>query len=129
MVGAQAIIADVVSPRERGRYMGYFGGVFALATVAGPLIGGFFVDHLSWRWVFYVNLPLGIAALLVTTAVLHLPTHHVEHRIDYLGAALLAAGVACLVLLTTWGGTQYAWTSPQIVVLGVAGVILLILFV
>jgi len=128
MVGAQSIIADVVSPRERGRYMGYFGGVFGLATVAGPLIGGFFVDHLSWRWVFYVNVPLGIAALLVTAAVLHLPVHHIQHRIDYVGAALLAAGVSCLVLLTTWGGTQYAWGSPQIIGLGVAGVALLILF-
>src|SRR5579884_1534233 len=129
MVGAQSIIADVVSPRERGRYQGYFGAVFGLTTVAGPLIGGFFVDHLSWRWVFYVNLPLGILALVVTGAVLHLPVHHVEHRIDYLGASLLAAGVACLVLLTTWGGTEYAWTSPEIIGLGVAGVVLLILFV
>jgi EmrB/QacA subfamily drug resistance transporter len=129
MVGAQAIIADVVSPRERGRYQGYFGAVFGLTTVAGPLIGGFFVDHLSWRWVFYVNLPLGIVALLVTGAVLHLPTHHVQHRIDYFGAALLAAGVSCLVLLTTWGGTEYAWGSPQIIGLGIAGVVLLILFV
>lgn len=129
MVGAQSIIADVVSPRERGRYQGYFGAVFGLTTVAGPLIGGFFVDHLSWRWVFYVNLPLGILALLVTGAVLHLPTHQVQHRIDYLGAALLAAGVSCLVLLTTWGGTEYAWNSPEIIGLGMAGVVLLILFV
>lgn len=129
IVGAQSIIADVVSPRERGRYMGYFGGVFGLATVAGPLIGGFFVDHLSWRWVFYVNVPLGIAALLVTAAVLHLPARHIEHRIDFLGAGLLASGVSCLVLLTTWGGTQYAWGSSEIIGLGVAGVVLLVLFV
>jgi EmrB/QacA subfamily drug resistance transporter len=129
MVGAQSIIADIVSPRERGRYQGYFGGVFGISTVVGPLIGGFFVDHLSWRWVFYVNLPIGIAALIVTGLVLHLPTHHVQHRIDYVGAALLAAGVACLVLLTTWGGTQYAWNSAEIIGLGVAGVLLLILFI
>jgi EmrB/QacA subfamily drug resistance transporter len=129
MVGAQAIIADVVSPRQRGRYMGYFGAVFGLATVVGPLVGGFFVDHLSWRWVFYVNIPIGIAALLVTAAVLHLPKHTVHHRIDAVGASLLAAGVSCLVLLTTWGGTEYAWGSPEIIGLGVAGVVLLVLFV
>jgi EmrB/QacA subfamily drug resistance transporter len=128
MVGAQAIIADVVSPRERGKYQGYFGGVFALATVAGPLIGGFFVDNLSWRWVFYINVPLGILALAAIAAVLHLPTYQVEHRIDFLGAALLAAGVTCLVLLTTWGGTKYAWGSPTIVGLGIAGVALLLIF-
>ncbi len=123
MVTAQAIIADVVSPRERGRYMGYFGAVFGGAMVAGPLAGGFFTDHLSWRWVFYVNLPLGLAALVVTSVALHARSQRVRHRIDYLGAALLAAAVACLVLLTTWGGTQYAWRSPVIVGLGVAAVV------
>jgi EmrB/QacA subfamily drug resistance transporter len=125
MVGAQAIIGDLVSPRERGRYMGYFGAVFGLATVAGPLLGGFFVDHASWRWVFYINVPLGLAALIATGLVLHLPRHRQQHRIDYLGAALLGAGIACLVLLTTWGGTQYAWASVQIVGLGIAGFALL----
>jgi MFS family permease len=109
MVTAQAIIGDVVSPRERGRYMGYFGAVFGGAMVAGPLAGGFFTDHLTWRWVFYVNLPLGLAALVVTTVALHARGRRVRHRIDYLGAALLAAGVACVVLLSTWGGTEYAW--------------------
>ncbi|HXZ99460.1 MAG TPA: MDR family MFS transporter [Candidatus Binatia bacterium] len=128
MVGAQAIIGDVVSPRERGRYMGYFGAVFGLATVAGPLLGGFFVDHASWRWVFYVNVPLGALALVMTQIALHLPRRRHEHRMDYLGAALLAAGVACIVLFTTWGGTQYPWGSGQIVGLGVAGAVLLVAF-
>ncbi len=129
MVGAQAIIADVVSPRERGRYQGYFGAVFGLSSIGGPLIGGFFTDHLSWRWVFYVNVPLGILALVVTAVVLRLPPGRVEHRIDILGAALLATGVSCLVLLTTWGGTQYPWGSPEILGLGIAAIVCLGLFV
>jgi EmrB/QacA subfamily drug resistance transporter len=129
MVGAQAIIADVVSPRERGRYQGYFGAVFGASSVAGPLIGGFFTDHLSWRWVFYVNVPLGILALFVTTVVLRLPAGRVEHSIDYWGAAFLTAGVSCLVLLTTWGGTEYGWASPEIIGLGIITVVSLGLFV
>jgi EmrB/QacA subfamily drug resistance transporter len=128
MVTAQAIIGDVVSPRERGRYMGYFGAVFGGAMVAGPLAGGFFTDHLTWRWVFYINLPLGLAALVVTTVALHAREARVRHRIDYLGAALLAAGVACVVLLTTWGGTEYAWGSSTIVGLGLAAAVLLTAF-
>jgi EmrB/QacA subfamily drug resistance transporter len=129
MVGAQAIIADIVPPRERGRYMGLIGSVFAVASVAGPLLGGFFVDNLSWRWVFYVNLPVGAIAVLIVVTRLHLHTPHTRHRIDYLGAALLSAGVAALILLTTWGGNQYAWGSSTIVGLGIAGVALLAAFV
>src|SRR5690349_1952768 len=96
MVGAQAIIADVVPPRDRGRYMGLIGSVFAVASVAGPLLGGFFVEALSWRWVFFVNIPLGLIAVVVVIWKLHLhvPTH--RHQIDYLGAALLTAGVIAL---------------------------------
>ncbi len=129
MVGAQAIIADVVPPRERGRYSGWFGAVFGLTSVAGPLIGGFIVDHTSWRWVFYVNLPLGVIALLVISAVLRSPANRVHHRIDYLGTALLSAGVVCIVLLTTWGGTRYAWDSPVVLGLGAGAVVALALFV
>jgi EmrB/QacA subfamily drug resistance transporter len=125
MVLAQAIIGDVVSPRERGRYMGYFGAAFGLATVAGPLLGGAIVDHTTWRWVFYINVPLGAAALVATQLALHVPATRTKHRIDYLGAALLGAGVACIVLLTTWGGSTYPWASPQILGLGGAGLVLL----
>lgn len=129
MVGAQAIIADVVSPRERGRYQGYIGAVFGLTSVAGPLVGGFFVDTLSWRWVFYINLPLCLLALFVTATVLRLPTNRVPHKIDFWGSGLLAAGVSAVVLLTTWGGTTYPWASPEIIGLGVSGTVLLVAFV
>ena len=129
MVGAQAIIGDIVPPRERGRYMGLIGSVFGIASVAGPLLGGFIVDNLSWRWVFYVNVPIGIVAVAIVAFGLHLPTRRMQHRIDYLGAALLGGGVAALILLTTWGGNQYAWGSRTIIGLGVLGVVLLVLFV
>ena len=129
MVGAQAIIADIVPPRERGRYMGLIGSVFAVASVAGPLLGGFLVTNLSWRWVFYVNVPIGIVAVRDRD---HAPpsAHAAQaHRIDYLGAALLTGGVGALILLATWGGTEYAWGSNEIVGLGIVGVALLAAFV
>jgi EmrB/QacA subfamily drug resistance transporter len=129
MVGAQAIIADIVPPRERGRYMGLIGSVFAIASVAGPLLGGFLVDNLSWRWVFYVNVPIGIVAVVIVTTRLHLHTPHRSHRIDYLGATLLTGGVGALILLATWGGTEYPWGSSEIVGLGIVGVVLLAAFV
>jgi EmrB/QacA subfamily drug resistance transporter len=129
MVGAQAIIADVVPPRERGRYMGLIGSVFAVASIAGPLLGGFFVDNLSWRWVFYVNMPVGALALIVVALKLQLPVFRQRHRVDYLGVALLSGGVAALILLTTWGGNEYPWGSAPIVALGIGGAALLTLFV
>ncbi len=112
IIGAQAIVGDIVSPRERGRYMGLFGAMFGVATVLGPLLGGFFVDYLSWRWVFYINLPIGVVALFVTAA--QLPGHlkRVSHVIDYLGTVLLALAATALVLFTSLGGTTYPWGSP-----------------
>ena len=128
MTLAMAIVGDIVSPRERGRYQGYISVVFLLASVAGPLLGGTFVDHVSWRWVFYVNLPIGAVALLVTSLVLHAPAQRSQARIDYLGAALLAAAITSLLLLTDWGGNRYAWSSGAITGLAAAGLVLLGLF-
>ena len=125
---AMAIIGDIVSPRERGRYQGYFGAVFAFASVTGPLAGGFIVDNLSWRWVFYINLPIGILALVVTSAVLKLPFRRLPHRIDYLGSFLLVAGASALLLVTVWGGSQYPWSSGVIIGLMFAGVALIAVF-
>ncbi|MYV98246.1 MDR family MFS transporter [Streptomyces sp. SID3343] len=129
IVLSQAIIGDVVPPRERGRYQGLFGAVFGVTSVAGPLLGGFFVDNLTWRWVFYINLPIGAIALVVIAAALHTKEMHTRPSIDYLGITLLAGGTTCLVLLTTFGGTTYPWASAQIYGLGVAAVVLIVGFV
>lgn len=118
MIGVQAIIADIVPPRQRGRFMGLIGAAFGLASVAGPLLGGYFTDHLSWRWCFYVNVPFGLVTLAVVTAVLRLPKPRVRARFDVLGSLLLGAASTCLVLLTSWGGTEYAWDSRVILGLG-----------
>jgi EmrB/QacA subfamily drug resistance transporter len=128
MVSAQAAIGDVVPPRERGRYTGLFGAVFGLASIAGPLLGGFLTSDFSWRWIFYVNLPLGIVAFFVLAATLPSVTERVHHVVDYLGTALLAAGLTAIVLAASLGGNSYAWGSSFIVGLGVAGVLLLAAF-
>src|SRR3954469_17313410 len=122
MTLAMAIVGEIISPRERGRYQGYIQMVFVLASVAGPLLGGVFADHLSWRWVFYVNVPIGVIALTVITTSLHLPVQRSKARIDALGAALLAGGLTCLLLVTTWGGQEYAWDSAEILTLAGAAV-------
>src|SRR3954454_14196500 len=129
MTLAMAIVGEIISPRERGRYQGYIQMVFVLASVAGPLLGGVFVDHLDWRWVFYVNLPIGAVALAVISTQLHLPApKSATARIDYLGAALLAGALTSILLVTTWGGQQYAWDSPEVVGMGAAAIVLLVAF-
>ncbi|MFD0003823.1 MFS transporter [Streptomyces sp. NPDC127178] len=119
MIGVQAIIADIVPARERGRFMGLIGAAFGLASVAGPLLGGYFTDHVSWRWCFYINVPFGLVTLAVVAVVLKLPKPRTRARLDVLGSLLLAAASTCLVLLTSWGGIEYAWDSR--VILGLAG--------
>jgi EmrB/QacA subfamily drug resistance transporter len=128
MVSAQAAIGDVVPPRERGRYTGLFGAVFGLASIAGPLLGGFLTSHLSWRWIFYVNLPLGVIALFVLAATLPSVSERVHHSIDYLGTVLLGAGLSAIVLMASLGGTSSPWGSTLIVGLGTAGLALLVAF-
>ena len=129
IVSTQAAIGDVVPPRERGRYQGLFGAVFAAASIAGPLLGGFFTTQLSWRWIFYINLPTGLAALAVLAATLPAGSARARHQMDWLGAATLAAALVAVVLVADLGGTLLSWTSPIVVALAAASVLLLVAFV
>jgi len=128
MVGAQAALGDVVPPRQRGRYTGLFIGIFGAASVAGPLLGGFITTNLSWRWIFYINLPLGLVALVVLAMTFPSIAGTARPSIDYLGTALLAIGLTAIVLMTTLGGNTLAWSSAAVAVLGVGGILALIAF-
>jgi EmrB/QacA subfamily drug resistance transporter len=123
LTGAIATIGDLVSPRERGQYMGYIMGVMTLAMIAGPLVGGYITENFSWRWIFYINMPIGGLALIYLAATMHMPRYRVEHKIDYAGAVTLAVAATSVILMTTWGGTQYAWASAQVIGLAALAIV------
>src|SRR5215207_10020650 len=125
---SQTIIGDIISARERGRYMGYIGAVFGVASIAGPLVGGWITDNFSWRWLFYVNVPFGVAALAFIVVYLHIPHAPRRHTLDYVGFAALPLALVAVLLATTWGGTTYPWDSWQIISLYAAGTLVLIGF-
>jgi EmrB/QacA subfamily drug resistance transporter len=129
LVITQAVVGDIVPPRDRGRYQGIFGAVFGISSIAGPLLGGYFTTQLSWRWIFYINLPLGLLALVVIAIVLPRRTMRVEHAIDYLGAGLLALALSALVLFTDLGGIALPWSSAPVLALGAGALLLLLAFV
>jgi len=129
MVIAFAIIGDVIPARERGRYQGYFGAVVGLSSVGGPLFGGWITDAINWRWIFYINLPLGIAALIVTSVALKMPVVKRDHKIDYTGAAVIVAAVTSLLLYLNWAGEHFGWTSPNALAFIAFTVVFAIVFV
>jgi EmrB/QacA subfamily drug resistance transporter len=129
MAIAFAIIGDVIPPRERGRYQGYFGAVFGVSSIAGPLLGGWITDTISWRWIFFINLPIGLAALVVTSMALTMPVIRRNHKIDYLGAATIVAAVTSLLLYLNWAGEHYGWTDPAALTFVAASIVLIIMFV
>src|SRR5256885_13717409 len=126
---SQAIIGDIISPRERGKYQGMMGASFGLASIVGPAAGGFITQYYSWRWLFFVNIPFAALTLLVVAFYMHVPNEKRKHRIDVMGSITLSLGVSAVLLATVWGGSQYAWDSWQIVGLYVVGAVLLIAFV